>query len=192
MADDRVPVRRVRFEEYEAGIETLLTQYHGSVAEGFRRWLRRADQAGDGESAPGSEFSPEAYANGELEKDVAYLEANGSREPVIVALDGETPVGCVYLYRLSDDDGEVKRLYVREAYRDRGLGRALMGTLIDAAAEAGYSTLRLDTAPFMRSAADLYRDLGFEPYEGGESVSNIPMAILDEITYMRLSLNDRQ
>lgn len=192
MADDRVSVRRVRFEEYDTGIETLLAAYHESVAEGFRGWLHRAGQDEDGAGAPDTGFSPEAYAGGELEKDVAYLEANGSREPVVVALDGERPVGCVYLYRLSDDDGEVKRLYVREAYRDRGLGRALIGRLLDAAAESRYSTIRLDTAPFMRSAAGLYRDLGFETFEGGESVSDIPAPILDEITYMRLSLNDRR
>lgn len=61
-----------------------------------------------------------------------------------------------------------------------------MDTLIEIAEREGYSTLQLDTASFMNSSQHLYIELGFEPYDGGESISDILRLILDDITYMRL------
>ena len=65
-----------------------------------------------------------------------------------------------------------------------------METLIEYAGRGAYVTLRLDTAPFMDSARRLYEELGFEPYDGGESVSDIPPPLLDDIIYMKIELRD--
>ena len=74
--------------------------------------------------------------------------------------------GCCALRPLDPADYanacEMKRLYVRNAYRRLGLGRQLAEAVLDAARIAGYHHLLLDTLSDMESARALYEDMGFE------------------------------
>lgn len=85
----------------------------------------------------------------------------------LARIDGET-VGCIGLRKLSDGICEMKRLYLREAARGKGVGQALIEKVIADAREIGYAKMRLDTfPPKMGKAVSLYESHGFyeiEPY----------------------------
>lgn len=83
---------------------------------------------------------------------------------LLALVDGEL-AGCCALRPLDSADysnaGEMKRLFVRKAFRGFGLGRQLAETVLDAARLAGYHSVLLDTLDDMESARALYSELGF-------------------------------
>ena len=91
-----------------------------------------------------------------------YAEPRGV---LLLALVDGAPAGCGAMRPLPEVDYanacEMKRLYVRRAFRRFGLGRALAQALMDQATRAGYSTMLLDTLDDMESARGLYETLGF-------------------------------
>ena len=84
---------------------------------------------------------------------------------LLALVDGEI-AGCCAMRSLDAADYssacEMKRLFVRKAFRRFGLGRQLAEVILDAARIAGYRHLLLDTLSDMESARALYKDLGFE------------------------------
>lgn len=83
---------------------------------------------------------------------------------LLALVDGEV-AGCCALRGLDSVDypnaAEMKRLYVRKAFRRFGLGRQLAEAALDAARMAGYHCVLLDTLDDMESARALYAELGF-------------------------------
>ena len=106
------------------------------------------------------------------------------RSRLILAREDGKAVGCIALREMDAERCELKRLYVRPAYRGRGLGRALTERIVAAARELGYREMLLDTLPFLRDAQRLYRSVGFREIE---KYNDSPM---DEATYMKLELRE--
>ena len=80
---------------------------------------------------------------------------------VLIAYSGPTPSGVVALRPHGSSACEMKRLYVRPAFRGHGIGRMLSLRIIQRATELHYALMRIDTLPSMDAAIGLYRALGF-------------------------------
>lgn len=92
-----------------------------------------------------------------------YGEPHGSL--LLALVDGEY-AGCCALRPLHDADygnaAEMKRLFVRKAFRGFGLGRQLAEAILEAARRLDYTCVLLDTLSDMEAARALYEELGFE------------------------------
>ena len=82
----------------------------------------------------------------------------------MLEVDGEVAeMGA--LKRLSDDTGEVKRMYNRPRYRGRGYGRRMLNRLLEDGRKLGCSAFRLDTPKWAHAAQHIYRSAGFTERE---------------------------
>jgi GNAT superfamily N-acetyltransferase len=83
---------------------------------------------------------------------------------VLLARDDDgTALGCGALRALGGDVAEVKRMYVVPAARGRGVSKAVLAGLEEAARERGWTTLRLETGPLQPEAVALYSRAGYRP-----------------------------
>jgi putative acetyltransferase len=70
--------------------------------------------------------------------------------------------GCIALMPLAEQGVcEMKRLYVRPAYRKHKIGKALVHQLIADAKQLGYTKMKLDTLQKLQPAIQLYQQFGF-------------------------------
>jgi len=106
---------------------------------------------------------------------------------LLVAQDDCQLMGCICLKTLDESMGELKRLYVRPAYRRQGIGSKLIAEAVLQARRLGFQILRLDSARYMIDAQTLYQRVGFsfiEPYPESE----IPPEYHPNWVFMELSL----
>jgi GNAT superfamily N-acetyltransferase len=124
------------------------------------------------------------YVEGTLDAMVGAAQGTGAY--YLIEVDGAF-VGMGALRRFADGVAEVKRMYVRPAYRGRRLGALVLARLLDDARSSGYASVRLDTGRFMTAAQRTYEAAGFvdrEPYEGAE----VPVPMWPHWRFLELAL----
>jgi N-acetylglutamate synthase-like GNAT family acetyltransferase len=95
---------------------------------------------------------------------------NKYEEPLgafIIAKENENVIGCVGLRNLDNKICEIKRLFVNDDYKGRGIGKKLVKKIIRVAKIKNYERIRLDTINTMEVALKIYYKNGFyeiEPY----------------------------
>ena len=90
--------------------------------------------------------------------------------------------GCIALRQLDEGRCELKRLYVRAAFRRHRIGSILVNRLIADAKAIGYQQLLLDTFPFLDTAIRMYQKRGF--YE----IPKYNDSPMESTIYMKLDL----
>jgi len=144
-------------------VRAIFREYAQSLAvdlgfQGFEEELR--DLPGDYAEPRGALLlaSIDAKPDAAAQAGASMLTRTGGQRAHVAA--------CCALRPLDSADypnaAEMKRLFVRPAFRGRGLGRQLAEAALDAARSAGYSCVLLDTLDDMEAARALYEELGFE------------------------------
>lgn len=136
-----------------AAIEIVLHQADGPELVGIARDLFR-----EYELAIATDLEYQGFGEELAALPSPYLPPAGA---LLLAQAGQDIAGCVALRPLQGGAAEMKRLYVRPAFRSSGLGKSLVEAVIRTAREAGYRELRLDTLASMGPAQALYERLGF-------------------------------
>lgn len=81
---------------------------------------------------------------------------------VLIAYDDGIAVACAGLKGYSDDDVEIKRVWVDPDHRGLRIATSMMEMLEKKASEDGYKRMILQTRPVMEDAVSLYLKLGYE------------------------------
>ena len=139
MTGNAIRIAEARWPEDGPAVESIFREYVASLSEDITFQDFEAEFAG----LPGK-----------------YARPGGV---VLIAWDGDEAAGAVAYRMFEPGVCEMKRLYVRDAFRGRGIARELANELIDDARARGYRTMLLDTLQSMQAARALYRDLGFVP-----------------------------
>ena len=84
---------------------------------------------------------------------------------IFLVKSGDKILGCIGIKYFDENVCEMKRLYVRPEARGLGLGEKLVKLSLDEAKKIGYKYMKLDTLPFLNSALNLYKKLGFYEIE---------------------------
>ena len=95
---------------------------------------------------------------------------------VVVTYD-DIPVGSASFKKYDDECAEVKRVFVKEEYRNKGIANELMELLENAAREQGYRYLILESGKPLVAAMALYRKIGYKVIPNYGQYKDMPDSI---------------
>ncbi|MFE9676722.1 GNAT family N-acetyltransferase [Streptomyces sp. NPDC006259] len=141
-----------RFPSAEGGPAALLTAYH----------LRT--EAEKGAAVAGVDELPERYR-----AEVSDPRSVFADDVVLVAMSGDTAVGCLVVTAPADGRSEIKRLWTDPAFRGRGVASGLLDAALARASEDGVGTVRLSVWRWRTEAVALYERFGFTVTESWDA-----------------------
>jgi ribosomal protein S18 acetylase RimI-like enzyme len=111
-------------------------------------------------------FDPSANVRQEISEYVtAHLKDFTSLKPpngIVYLLDVDgSIVGMGAIKKLKQGIGEIKRMFIQPSFRGRGYGKQLLSKLLEKGREFGFSTFRLESSKFMKTAQHIYKSAGF-------------------------------
>lgn len=92
-----------------------------------------------------------------------FAQFNGTNDihQVIIAYDGDTPVGCGAIKHFNEYTMEVKRMFVHPTYRGKGIAAQILKELENWSLELNYTHCILETGELLHSAIQLYLKSGY-------------------------------
>jgi GNAT superfamily N-acetyltransferase len=124
----------------------------------------------------------------QVEQDIAmidkFLPPNGF---LLLAFVDNIAYGIGSFKSINKEIAEVKRMFVHPSFRNKGAGKAILQSLINASKGMGYRKLRLDSLKFMEAAHGLYRSFGFKDIPIYPEVE-IPEEFRQYLLFMELDL----
>jgi ribosomal protein S18 acetylase RimI-like enzyme len=115
----------------------------------------------------------EEYVDEHLEDLTSLKPPNGI---VYLLVVGDNIAGMGAIKKISEDIGEIQRMYIRPNYRGRGFGKQMLNRLLKDGKDLGCSIFRLSTPKFAKAAQYIYRSAGFietEEYQESEVPDNL-------------------
>ncbi|MFI7504694.1 GNAT family N-acetyltransferase [Streptomyces sp. NPDC049687] len=128
----------------EDGLARLLADYH----------LRT--EAEKGEAVADVDGLPDRYRIEVSDPRTAFID-----DVVLLALSGDTSVGCLVVTAPTDGQSEIKRLWTDPAFRGQGIASGLLSAALAHATESGATDVRLSVWKWRTGAIALYERLGF-------------------------------
>jgi len=95
----------------------------------------------------------------------------------VVGYDAETAIACGALRAFSESEVELKRMYVADSHRGRGVSRQILEFLEEKARQLGFSRLLLETGDEQRAAISLYQSSGYQRIEAFGEYMNSPRSV---------------
>jgi GNAT superfamily N-acetyltransferase len=106
---------------------------------------------------------------------------------ILIAEYNNKHAGCVGLVEENSEVCIMKRLYVRQEFRGLGIGKSLVGAIIECAHIKDYEIMRLHTNLLLNIAISLYKKIGFKKIAHNK---RYPDQIKDLIIHMELKLTE--
>ena len=110
----------------------------------------------------------------------SYL-ARGGTFFVLEDQDGSI-IGAYGLYPLGNQTCELRKMYLHNSHRGRGLGKFLLDSALAEARRLGFGRMTLETASVLKEAVALYERYGFVEYEPDHMSARCDQAYMLELT----------
>ncbi len=109
----------------------------------------------------------------------------------VVVLDGDRIIGTGALIKEAADTGRIVRMSVATEKRRQGIGRMLVGELLEEGTRKGYSRIVVETNDDWHGAIQLYQTCGFRPYDHRDGEIHLQLVLGEQGSQQAVDLSRR-